>query len=185
MRVQFQKQRSWLPLAIMVRGLDLEAITSATFNASLSTSLVGTTRDTSPARSASSAPIDSLVSTKTIVLALPIARVRRCDRPIAGNTPSEARHEGSRCSVLSSSCSGETLRTYPLLRSRSLRGPLASAATQTIFESSVAVSTTRIPSSMPPCQTSTWAPGSLCQSSNLMNVICPALGVVGCYEMSW
>ncbi|KAG1304976.1 hypothetical protein G6F62_015649 [Rhizopus arrhizus] len=48
----------------------------------------GTTRDTRPARSASSAPIMRAVSARSMALALPTARGRRCVPPAPGITPS-------------------------------------------------------------------------------------------------
>lgn len=71
--------------------------------------------------------------------------------------------------------SGQILSSRPPARSRSLRGPFESAATHAIAESSVTASITPILCSVPCCQISTSAPGSLCQSSNLMNFICSHL----------
>ena len=67
---------------------DMPAMVSAAFIASSIRSLSGTTRDTSPERSASAASIMRPVKFKSIALALPTARVRRCVPPIPGMTPS-------------------------------------------------------------------------------------------------
>jgi peptidoglycan/LPS O-acetylase OafA/YrhL len=66
----------------------IAAIVAAVFTASSTRSAAGTMRDTSPARSASSAPIIRPVRHISIALALPTARVRRCDPPMPGLTAS-------------------------------------------------------------------------------------------------
>ena len=66
----------------------MAAISAASFSASSSSSAAGTMRLTRPARSASSAPIMRPVRHMSIALALPTARVSRCDPPMPGATPS-------------------------------------------------------------------------------------------------
>jgi hypothetical protein len=63
------------------------------------------------------------------------------------------------------------LNSNPLARSKRRRGPPASAAIQAMVESSVAASMMPVRSRAPRSQTSTSAPGSLRQLSNLMKVI--------------
>ena len=72
----------------MVASGGMAAISAAVLSASATRSAKGTTRATSPERSASSAPIIRPVRHISIALALPIARVRRCDPPMPGPTPS-------------------------------------------------------------------------------------------------
>ena len=75
-------------LAIITLGrLRLQIAEAAASASSISLS-AGTTRATSPARSASAASIMRLVSTMSIALALPTARGRRCVPPAPGMTPS-------------------------------------------------------------------------------------------------
>jgi hypothetical protein len=66
----------------------LAAMVSATFIASSLRLAAGTTRATSPARSASAASIIRPVRIMSIALALPIAWVMRCVPPMPGMTPS-------------------------------------------------------------------------------------------------
>src|SRR5690606_14517232 len=75
-------------LAIMTEGSDIDAMTVAASMASSSSLSAGTTRETRPARSASSAFIRRAVSTRSMALALPTARGRRCVPPAPGMTPS-------------------------------------------------------------------------------------------------
>ena len=60
----------------------------ATALASVSKSSAGTTRDTRPLRSASAASMVRPVRIRSMALALPIARVSRCEPPMPGSTPS-------------------------------------------------------------------------------------------------
>ena len=66
----------------------MPAIASAVFIASSSSSPAGTTLATRPDNSASAASIIRPVRHISIALALPIARVSRCDPPMPGVTPS-------------------------------------------------------------------------------------------------
>src|SRR3990167_2786724 len=66
----------------------IAAMVSAVLSASASRSASGTTRVTRPERSASAASIMRPVRHMSIALALPTARVRRCDPPMPGATPS-------------------------------------------------------------------------------------------------
>ena len=61
---------------------------AATAFASSSSVSAGTTRDTRPLRSASAASMVRPVRMRSIALALPMARVSRCDPPMPGSTPS-------------------------------------------------------------------------------------------------
>ena len=60
----------------------------AALSASACRSASGTTRDTSPARSASTASIMRPVSARSMALLLPTARGRRCVPPAPGMMPS-------------------------------------------------------------------------------------------------
>ncbi len=82
------KARLTLSFIITAAGVDIAAIVSAVASASASSSAAGTMRETRPARSASSAPIIRPVRQSSMAFALPIARVRRCEPPIPGITPS-------------------------------------------------------------------------------------------------
>ncbi|MOA46912.1 hypothetical protein D3C78_1694850 [compost metagenome] len=81
------KARLMLSLISMVLGNDFSAMAWAALRVSSSRLSTGTTRATSPARSASWASIWRPVRHISMALALPRARVRRWVPPIAGNTP--------------------------------------------------------------------------------------------------
>src|SRR5690606_28827035 len=68
-------------LAAYSDGSDFDAIVSAVWAASSSSASAGTTRETSPDRSASSAPICRPVSTSSAALYAPTARASRCVPP--------------------------------------------------------------------------------------------------------
>jgi len=69
-------------------GVDMAAMVAATPSASVSRSAAGTTRLTSPARSASAASMVRPVRQRSIAFALPTALVSRCEPPMPGITPS-------------------------------------------------------------------------------------------------
>src|SRR5215510_718168 len=69
-------------------GCDIAAMVSATFIASSIRLAARTTRATRPERSASAASIMRPVKIRSMALALPTARVRRCVPPMPGITPS-------------------------------------------------------------------------------------------------
>ena len=71
-------------LAAKTAGAEEDAMVAAVFSASSTSSAAGTTRATSPARSASAASIMRPVSDSSIALALPTARVSRCVPPAPG-----------------------------------------------------------------------------------------------------
>src|SRR6185312_3528244 len=73
------KARLTASLAIITAGSDIDAIVSAAFSASSIRLASGTTRATSPARSASAASIMRPVRQRSIAFALPTARVGRDD----------------------------------------------------------------------------------------------------------
>ena len=75
-------------LAIRDADRDICEIVVATALASVSKSSAGTTRDTRPLRSASAASMVRPVRIRSIALALPMARVSRCEPPMPGRTPS-------------------------------------------------------------------------------------------------
>ena len=77
-----------ISLLAMAASGAMPAISLATFIASSTRSAAGTTRATSPLRSASSAPIIRPVRHISIALALPTAWASRCDPPMPGVTPS-------------------------------------------------------------------------------------------------
>src|SRR3954463_16101938 len=74
-------------LTIIAIGVDSSAMRVATASASSSNLSAGTMRLTSPARSASAASIMRPVRHKSIALALPIKRGRRCVPPAPGIVP--------------------------------------------------------------------------------------------------
>ena len=71
----------------MTARIDWPAILAAAARASSSRASDATTRETRPARSASAASIIRPVRHMSIALALPTARVRRCEPPMPGATP--------------------------------------------------------------------------------------------------
>ncbi len=77
-----------LSLAIITEGSEKPAIFSAIRSVSSIRSLAGTTRDTSPERSASAASMIRPVRIMSIALALPTARGSRCVAPMPGRMPS-------------------------------------------------------------------------------------------------
>ena len=74
-------------LIFMTTGSENDAIFVAVANASCSRSAAGTTRATSPARSASSAAIMRPVRHQSIAFDLPTARGSRCVPPKPGIVP--------------------------------------------------------------------------------------------------
>src|SRR6516225_6747577 len=82
------KLRLTASFAAMSDGCDIAAMVSATFSASSIRLAAGTTRATRPERSASAASIMRPVKIRSMALALPTARVRRCVPPMPGMTPS-------------------------------------------------------------------------------------------------
>ena len=77
-----------ISLAAIAASGGIKAISAAVFIASSTKLSAGTTRATSPARSASSAPIIRPVRHISIALALPTAWARRCEPPMPGVTAS-------------------------------------------------------------------------------------------------
>src|SRR6516162_7610817 len=82
------KLRLTASFAAMSDGCDIAAMVSATFSASSIRLAAGTTRATRPERSASAASIMRPVKIRSMALALPTARARRCVPPMPGMTPS-------------------------------------------------------------------------------------------------
>ena len=82
------KLRLTASLAMMTAGSENSAIFCAAFSDSSTRSAAGTTRETRPERSASAASIMRPVSTMSIAFDLPTKRVRRCEPPMPGMTPS-------------------------------------------------------------------------------------------------
>lgn len=82
------KARFTASFSIIAPGLDIPATASATARASASSSSADTIRETSPARSASSASIVRPVRHSSMAFALPTARVSRWEPPMPGITPS-------------------------------------------------------------------------------------------------
>ena len=72
----------------MITGSEKPAMVSAAASASSTSLSAGTTRETSPARSASAASIRRAVRQRSIAFALPTARGRRCVPPAPGRMPS-------------------------------------------------------------------------------------------------
>ena len=77
-----------ISLVAMVASGAMPAMAIAVLIASSISAAAGTTRATNPDCSASAAPIIRPVSDISIALALPMARVRRCDPPMPGVTAS-------------------------------------------------------------------------------------------------
>ena len=74
-------------LTIIATGSEQDAILPATASASSISLSAGTTRDTSPERSASAASIMRAVRHRSIAFALPTARGSRCVPPAPGKVP--------------------------------------------------------------------------------------------------